>query len=74
MDYQSTTGLRCFMFMLGSVFAPTRKEAEQFATRHGLWDRRPDGTWGLGASKAHAELSFDLQAAYRSLACREVQS
>ena len=41
MNYQSTTGLRCFMFALGAVFASSPEEADRFASEHGLWDRRP---------------------------------
>ncbi len=65
MSYQSATGLRCFTLALGAVFAPTPEEADQFASAHGLWDRRPDGTWGREATQAHAQLCEDHQAAYR---------
>jgi hypothetical protein len=65
MSYQSASGLRCFTFALGAVFAPTPEEADQFAREHGLWDRRPDGTWGGEATQAHARLCEDAQAAYR---------
>jgi hypothetical protein len=65
MSYQSATGLRCFTFALGAVFASGPQEADQFASEHGLWDRRPDGTWGREATQAHARLCEDQQAAYR---------
>jgi len=65
MSYQSAAGLRCFMFALGAVFAPTPEDADKFASQHGLWDRRPDGTWGREATQAHARLCEDAQAAYR---------
>jgi hypothetical protein len=65
-SYAAATGLRCFMFALGAVYAATPEEADQFADRHGLWNRRPDGTWGRDASEAHAQLSADQQAAYRA--------
>jgi hypothetical protein len=70
-NYQSATGLRCFEFSLGFVFAATPEEAEAFATENGLWNRRTDGTWGNGASEAHAQLCKDQQAAYRALARRD---
>jgi len=71
MNYQAATHLRCFMFALGAVFASSPEEADQFASEHGLWDRRPDGTWGREASQAHARLCEDQQAAYRRAAQRE---
>jgi hypothetical protein len=70
-SYQRETGLRCFMFSLGAVFAATSEEADQFADRHGMWNRRPDGSWGREASAAHAQLCLDQQAAYRALAERK---
>jgi hypothetical protein len=63
--YQRVTGLRCFMFSLGAVYAATPEQADQFASEHGLWNRRPDGSWGRDASEAHAQLCLDQQAAYR---------
>jgi hypothetical protein len=69
-NYQSATHLRCFMFSLGCVFARTPEEAHRIASDHGLWDRRPDGTWGRETSEAHAELVADQMAAYRALAAR----
>jgi hypothetical protein len=71
MTYQTATGLRAFMFSLGVVFASTPEEAHQFASRHGLWDRRADGTWGRDATQAHEQLCKDQQTAYRSLADRQ---
>jgi hypothetical protein len=71
MNYQSVTNTRIFEFSLGMVFASTPEEAEQFASAHGMWNKRPDGTWGSEASEAHAELSRDQQAAYRVLAARK---
>lgn len=64
MSYQTASGLRCFMFALGAVFASSPDETDQFADQHGLWDRRPDGTWGREATQAHARLCADQQAAY----------
>ncbi len=55
-------------FSLGAVLAPTNEIAQEFASKHGLWDKRPDGTWSNDASMAHAQLSADMQAAYRTLA------
>lgn len=70
MTYASETRLRAFMFSLAVVFATTPEEADQFADRHGLWNRRPDGSWGRAASDAHAQLCLDQQAAYRAQAGR----
>ena len=53
------------------MFARTPDEAHQFASRHGLWNRRPDGTWGTHATEAHEQLCKVQQAAYRSMADRE---
>jgi hypothetical protein len=61
------------MFTLAVVFAATSEAADQFASEHGLWDRRPDGSWGREASQAHAQLCEDQQAAYRWLAARRVE-
>jgi hypothetical protein len=72
-SYASATGLRCFMFSLAVVYAATPEEAEQFADRHGLWNRRPDGSWGRDASEAHAQLCLDQQAAYRALGGRRAR-
>ena len=68
MSYQSATGLRAFEFSLGAVFARTPEDAHRIASRYGMWDRRPDGTWGQDATDAHAQLCRDQQAAYRHLA------
>ena len=72
-SFQRVTGLRAFMFSLGAVFAASPEEADQFASEHGLWNRRPDGTWGRDASQAHAQLSADQQAAYGGRRAREAQ-
>jgi hypothetical protein len=55
-NYQSATGLRCFMFSLGAVFAESYGVAMAFAAEHGLLDH-----------DAHAQLSLDEQAARRRL-------
>jgi hypothetical protein len=66
-SYAAATGLRAFMFSLAVVFAATPEEAQAFADQHGLWNRRPDGSWSRAASDAHAQLCLDQQAAYRTL-------
>lgn len=71
MSYQGHTGLRCFEFSLGHVFAGIPEEAERVASANGMWDKRPDGTWGSAATEAFAELSADQQRAYRVLARKE---
>lgn len=63
--------VRVFEFKLGAVFAFTYEEARALASEHGLWDRRPDGTWGREATGAHAQLCKDQQAAFRAIARRE---
>jgi nicotinic acid phosphoribosyltransferase len=59
-----------YEFSLGVVIASSGDEAEQVASVNGMWDKRPDGTWGHEASDAHAQLIADEQAAYRYLARR----
>jgi hypothetical protein len=61
-NYQSATGLRCFTFSLGAVFAETFDGAMAFATAHGMLDQ-----------DAHAQLSLDQQAAYRALGGRRAR-
>jgi hypothetical protein len=58
-NYQSATGLRCFGFSLGSVFAAEPGAAIAFAVEHDLMDQ-----------DAHSQLSLDVQAAYRALGGR----
>ena len=60
MNYQSATGLRCFEFSLGFVFAPDPETAERIATENGMW--------GAEASEAHLQLTRDMIAAFRNLA------
>lgn len=67
MSYQGATGKRVFLFSLGTVFADTPEEAEAVATDAGIWNRRPDGTWGTSATDAHAELCKDMIATLRGL-------
>jgi hypothetical protein len=61
-NYQSATGLRCFMFSLGAVFAESFDGAMAVATAHGMLDQ-----------DAHAQLSLDQQAAYRALGGRRAR-
>ena len=58
-------------FSRGLVFADTPEEAERAATENGLWNKRPDGTWGNEASEAHVQLTRDMIAAFRNLARRD---
>jgi hypothetical protein len=66
--YQGHLHMGCYEFSLGCVFARSGEEAERVASANGMWNKRPDGSWGNEASQAHAQLSRDQIAAYRALA------